>query len=328
MFINAVLSSNGAWKKLISNYKKEFEEIKSAVSYLNEQSMLRSGATALHHYLHSELNRKLTDSGWQTNIRLSLGSGHKTRFKVDFLKNRIGGKLVIGKQAFLLSALLANFPLAVKVHSMDIAFTLVPMNTLSQHLDKGVAHFEFIRELLNEIPPLTIRYPFLILGFSSDSTITEPTELTTELDQFLIKILHLTMDEMLVLGEKPNYDFKLMPPHSDKIAKEVCGLSNIRGGGILLFGISDKGAVKGLPRVEMDAIQLAITSAIRGSCMPIPPFDLHTFDIPGKPSRMILVVHVHELKNKPCMTRDRVYVRSGPSAQPATPEEIRRMILG
>jgi hypothetical protein len=202
------------------------------------------------------------------------------------------------------------------------------MKTLAQHLNKGVAHFEFIRELLNEIPPLTIRYPFLILGFSPDSATAEAAELTSELDQFLIKTLGMTLGEMLVLGEKPNYDFKLLPPLSEKIAKEVCGLCNIRRGGILLFGISDKGAVKGLPQSDMDAIQLAITSAIRGNCKPIPLFDLHSFDIPGKPGRKILVVHVHELRTKPCMTRDRVYIRSGPSAQPATPEEIRRMILG
>jgi hypothetical protein len=42
---------------------------------------------------------------------------------------------------------------------------------------------------------------------------------------------------------------------------------------------------------------------------------------------MILVCQVDEQKRKPCLVHSRAYVRSGPSAQPADAEEIRRMVL-
>jgi predicted HTH transcriptional regulator len=137
-----------------------------------------------------------------------------------------------------------------------------------------------------------------------------------------------TLSEMLVLGEKPNYDFKVaMPPRTEKITKEVCAMTNLPGGGVLLFGISDDAEVVGMNPDDLDLIKLRITTSVRNLCDPIPTFAFFSFNIAEAPDRVILVCQVEELTRKPCLLHGRVYIRSGPSAQAADSEEIRRMVL-
>ena len=78
-----------------------------------------------------------------------------------------------------------------------------------------------------------VKYPFLIAGFSERQAPLEVLEITSEMDEYLMQRVGHTLNELLVLGEKPNYDFKVaMPPRTEKITKEVCALANLPGGGI------------------------------------------------------------------------------------------------
>lgn len=328
MYINAILSSMGAWDLLTEEAESLFLELQAALGALDVKKLCHLKSEAVGR-LHQELNIQLESTGWTTGRQISLMGGKQTFYTLDFLKHPVGGKLVMGKQAFILSSLLAHFPLSIQLQDFALGVVLVPMSAIKHYLPRGVADFESTTKVLEELSPLLIRYPYLIIGFSDAASPMQVTELTSELDQYLLSNTGYTLNEMLVLGEKPAYDFKLcLPEKIENITKEVCAMSNLNGGGVLLFGISDEGAITGIEVTELDTAKLRITNSVRSLLDPIPPFRFSSFETPDDPERIILVCQVDELKRKPCLLHHRAYVRSGPSAQAADAEEIRRLVLG
>jgi predicted HTH transcriptional regulator len=169
----------------------------------------------------------------------------------------------------------------------------------------------------------------VIIGFSDDQLETfEVTELNSKIDNFMIDKIGYTFDEMVLLGEKPNYEFKSELPNNQTIAKEVCALANLNDGGVIVFGVTDNGTTLGIPKRTLDEVKQRITNIVRSNCDPIPEFFHEAFDVPHDPNSAVLVTHVNELPRKPCTVQGRVYIRSGPSVQPADSEEIRKMVLG
>jgi hypothetical protein len=327
VYINSVLSSMGAWRILTEEHTQALPELEQALAKLACQAPDHAQENSVGQ-LHQGLNEQLESLGWDIGTQISLKTGSRTFYTIDFLKDSIAGKLILNKQAFILSSLLASFPLSVQIHSIDLGFVLVPMHSLKKRLPRGISDFESICKVLQELPSVLIKYPFLIMGFSCEQSPLKVTELTSELDQLLLTRVGYTLSEMLILGEKPNYDFKVqLPERIEQITKEVCALANLPGGGILLFGISDEGEIVGIKANELDKIKLRITSSIRNLCDPIPFFEFFSVNMSNDPELAILVCQVDELKRKPCLVRSRAYVRSGPSAQRADSAEIRRMVL-
>ena len=315
----------GAWRILTEEHQEALPELEQALSRLDFQDQTQENASG---QLHQDLNEQLESLGWDIGTQLSLKTGNRTFYTIDFLKDRIAGKLILNKQAFVLSSLLASFPLSVQLHGIDLGFVLLPMYSLKKDLPRGISDFESTCKVLEELPSVLIKYPFLIMGFSCHHTQLKVTELTSELDQLLLTHVGYTLSEMLILGEKPNYDFKVqLPEHIESITKEVCALANLPGGGILLFGISDEGEIVGIQTSELDQIKLRITNSIRNLCDPIPAFTFFSVNISNDPELAILVCQVDELKRKPCLVHSRAYIRSGPSAQRADSAEIRKMVL-
>ena len=326
MYINAVTSSMGAWRTLNRQYLPIFGELGKALSRLTHRQPEHTGETSVG-LLHQDLHVAMEELGWNIGKQISLKTGRRTFFTIDFLKDNIAGKLILGKQAYVLSSLLAHFPLCVQIHNVELGIVLLPMHSLRKHLPKGISDYEFVCRVVQELPSALIKYPFLIVGFSEHETPLDIREITSELDEHLMQHVGYTLSEMLVLGEKPNYDFKVaMPPHTEKISKEVCAMANLPDGGVLLFGISDDGEVVGMNPDDLDLIKLRITTSVRNLCDPIPTFEFFSFNIAEDPDRVILVCQVKELTRKPCLVHGRVYIRSGPSAQAADSEEIRRMV--
>lgn len=326
MYINSVLSSMGAWPLLNQGHGQVLRELELALSHLECRSRDPDDERVVGQ-LHQALNRQLEQLDWQ--ISTQLVAGKRTFYTIDFLKDQIAGKMILGKQAFVLSSLLASFPLSLEIHNIEIGFVLVPMRDLKMRLPRGVSDFEAIQRVLEEMPPALIKYPFLIIGFSEHETDIAVTELTSELDRLLLSRVGHTLNEMLVMGEKPSYDFKVtMPERTESITKEICAMANLAGGGVVLFGISDDGEVVGIPSDEMDKIKLRITNSVRNLSDPIPFFTFTSVAIPDDSNSVILACQVDELKRKPCLVHHRAYIRSGPSAQPADAEEIRKMVLG
>ena len=329
MHINAVMSSMGAWKTLNVRYGELLKELQQALGKIGANHYMGHAEDEVIGRIHQTLDRELECLGWRTSMQVRLTGAKRTFYTLDFIKEKVGGKLSLGKQAAILSTLLAHFPLSVQVQDVELGILLLPMHDLKRDFPKGTAAFEATERILEELAPMLIRYPFLVLGFSSEPSVLHVRELTSDLDQLLLKQVGHTLNEMLVLGERPEYDFKVqLPERTDAITKEVCAMANSKGGGVLLFGISDEGEVIGIHTDDLDTVKLRITNSARNLCEPIPSFGFHSFELSDLSHRVILVCVVNEQPRKPSLVRHRIYIRSGPSAQPADAEEIRRLVLG
>ena len=196
-------------------------------------------------------------------------------------------------------------------------------------MSAGVSNFEMVSDRISEITPMLPKYPFAIIGISDEETETEIHEVTSPLDNYLIGTLGYSMLEMRLQAEKPNYDFKVqLPAESHKIAKEMCALANHTNGGLILVGVDDNGNLRGVLRSELDEMQRRVIDIGTRECKPSPKIECFPFDISSEMEKCVLVIHISEIEQKPCMTNEKVYIRVGTMARAANSEEIRRLLLG
>jgi len=281
--------------------------------------------------LHRKLEKGFAGLGWETRNRLYLGQrGKKRRYStVDAIWNGVGVEYTFGKFAFAESILFVKFPIFVRAHKFRIACLLVAAEVLQKSMPINITSYEMIRDRVVGLAPLPLKFPFAIIGLSDQppSSPLQVEELTSELDQFLLHTVGYTLSEMALLTERPNYDFKRQLPQKNRMAREVCAFANLLKGGVILLGVNNAGRIEGIDRGELDDIQLRIGNIAKDSCLPRPRLDYHVFDVPSDQDRCVLVVRIHEVERKPCMTSDRVYTRAGSSARPADSDEIRRLVL-
>lgn len=127
-------------------------------------------------------------------------------------------------------------------------------------------------------------------------------------------------------GELENFEYKVIMPSNEKIGKEACGFANIENGGLLIFGISDDAVLYGLPDDKWDEYQNRLTNILTSTLNPCPEFKILKFPLKDSENK-IFVLDIKELANKPCLYKDKVYIRKRNSAKPATSDDIRQMIL-
>ncbi len=339
MYINAVLSYLNGWKKLQGQHLDQ--EIRSLIINLNEDNFSQLSSAhfgpSIRYYSAKNLVKQLkfdaTALGWQTRQKLYPGKRGKRYYtEIGAFKNRIAVDFIFHAGAYVESDLFIKFPVLFRDRKIEVGAVLVPMTSVAETMGSTIVSFEVIRQRIAELAPLSLKYPFVVIGLSGGkgkrSSKIDLWELTSELDQFLFDETGMALDEMRVNGEAANYDFKETPPESKKMAQEVCAFANFKGGGLILLGIDNAGNVKGILRSELDRIQLSITSAVTDICLPPPKIDFNVFDVPEQGDRCILVVKVNEIARKPCMVNNRVYVRMGASARPAGPDKVRQLVLG
>ena len=93
------------------------------------------------------------------------------------------------------------------------------------------------------------------------------------------------------------------------------------------MGISNEGGIVGFPRNQLDEKQLTVNQIASTRCYPNPEIENMIFDDPSNPKNCIWIIRVKSVERKPCLTGDKVYIRSGSSSRPANSEEIRRLVL-
>jgi len=339
MHISAVLSHLGAWHKLQNDYPDEYADIQRVVASVDiEQTatQIPQIAHGTRRYspqdLHDRLVQHFASLNWRTQYRLRLRNGQGRRYsEINALKNAVGVELTFGEFAFAESNLFVKFPIFVQAHRLQIGCLLIASQSLTQSMHSGVSSYEIVRDRVAGLAPLPLKYPFAIIGIASTPGPSTPApqvqELTSELDQFLLKTTGYTLSEMALLTESASYDFKVQLPSNKVIAKEVCAFANLAGGGVILLGIDDTGHVQGIERSDLDETQLRIENVVRDNCRPRPTIGFNIFDIHDDIARCLLVVQIDEVSRKPCMSRDRIYIRSGSSARPADTDEVRRLVL-
>src|SRR4051794_4214403 len=100
---------------------------------------------------------------------------------------------------------------------------LLPDDTTARDLAAGTSSCQRVASALLDVAPLPIRFPFTLLGMGhveqGDPVVTE---LSTPLDNFLLRHLGLTLDEALLVREQRHYDFKLqLAERNERTAQEI-----------------------------------------------------------------------------------------------------------
>jgi hypothetical protein len=335
MHIASVLSYLGAWEKLQKDYTTEFNEIRDVLAELSmvqlelgDDTKQPPGPRYSARDFGQAIARGLRRRDW-CNPTLQFGNDRQRRTSsVDAAKGGIGLECVLGKYAFAESDLFVKFPLFIRAQKFQIALVILPMRSLAQTMVSGVGSFEFVSSRISELYPLALKYPFAIIGVSQEVVEPEVSELSSELDQYLLSRLGRTLDEIRLLGEISPCDFKVGLPENRKLSKAVCAMANLAGGGVILIGVDNAGNLRGIPRIDADATQLTINNVVHDSCSPCPGLVFHVFDAASDAERCIVVAEIAEMHPKPCMASNVVYIRVGTQARPAQPHEVRRLILG
>lgn len=340
MYINGVVSYLNAWKRLEESQSNELQDISQALTMIEiadlRQQLENSGRsrqvfpkrTISPRDLDQSITTQISERRWERNVHLSLSQKQRRFGSIDFVKNGVGLEIGLGKRAFVESALFVQFPAFVQKNVFKMAVVLVPMEDLAKEMGVGLHSFEHLHDLMTEMYLIPVQYPFAVLGFSHIEA--EPTvmELTSEIDNYLVEQVGVSLEQMAIMNEGPGYDFKRELPDIKKLRQEICAFANTESGGLLLFGVDDDGVPIGLPPdTSLDDLQLKITNTVNDSCNPVPRLDMRVFSSPTNPLARILIVRIYEIERKPCMVGGKVYVRSGPSARPADSEEIRRLVL-
>ena len=95
--------------------------------------------------------------------------------------------------------------------------------------------------------------------------------------------------ELIKQGEGPNVEFKTRFTAERLIARHLSAFAN-SGGGTIIFGVSGKGEILGLPREE-ETVTLGRLKRLAESLLPIFVYKLGAVPIDGKP---IVYLHVEE----------------------------------
>jgi hypothetical protein len=336
MEIAKILSHLGAWEKLNNEYSSEADEIRKALKDIDLVNMPRKKEIRGNQYFYSsshfiqELTLGFRNLGWSVEdpeinkLRFS----KERRSEIDAIRGTVGIDLAFGKFTFLESAIFVKIPLFIRAGRFKFAILITPIKSFSQQLGLGVCTFELVRDRLKALSPLPLHYPFVIIGISPDNLgLPQVEELTNKIDQYLIENIGLSMIEMQLMAERPNYDFKENLPDNNKLAKEICAFANHENGGYILVGIDDTGYPRGIPIGEIDDKQLRVQQVANDNCEPSPILECIPFEVPDKPDKRIIVIRVDENERKPCVVDGRVYIRAGTSARPANSDEIRRLAL-
>ncbi|XOI97573.1 helix-turn-helix domain-containing protein [Paenibacillus polymyxa] len=316
MKVKKILSNLNTWSLLNNRFKQEIEDVFFSIEKID---------IYVHQNL-SEINRsfinELINLNWDNEVILN-----KRVRLFDCIKNKVGIKLCLGTQAFLESRVFFKGPTTYKYDLFDVAIFVVPQKRRMLNIP-GVNNFNDVLSTFNDLSPILLQYPFVIIAIGSDEDSEnefEVIELTTDLDEYLIRYTESSLETLISVGEKSNYDFKEKLPENKKISQEVCAFANM-GGGILILGVTDSGEVIGINNNEIDEMQQKIVNCIRDSCNPSPEIDFYVFNHNLK-DKFIMIVEVKGMEVKPCMTQERIYIRVGTTVRVAKPDEVRRLVL-
>ncbi len=338
MYIAKVLSNLGAWDAVQEAHSDIYTELMNVVDSIQPQRTkrtkeknIRGNSLISPRDLFRQFTNQLGQYGWSQN-RIEFGDDIKSGFtEIDYVKGKIGVEISFGKFTFAESHIFVKFPIFIQAKVINIPILIMPMRLLAQEMGLGVGSFEMVERRLREISPFLPRYPFAIIGISHEQSRASVTEyeFSSPLDQFLSKIIGFTLLDLKLNLERPNCDFKEdLPTQPERIAKQLCALANLDGGGMLLVGIDDNGNIQGIMRENLDERQSRISRIAHSSVEPIPEIQYQVFDVVGKPEKCILAVQISEVKRKPCVANERVYIRSGSQTLAATSDEIRKLLLG
>src|SRR4051794_4772596 len=106
---------------------------------------------------------------------------------------------------------------------------------------------------------------------------------------------NLDIEKEILLGEDSSRQFKEKIDRADKLAKEMCAMSNSKGG-IIYIGVKDDSTIIGISREEIAKYNQLISNAANENIKPPIYPQTKIVEIEGK---LILLINVSEGPSKP-----------------------------
>lgn len=170
MFLNEVINYLSAWEEFNELYPEEYLDIITSIENLNIQKEALDGKLPFENIGISRESWEsfLLNHGWS-----KYRENGRLRGIIGLKKNMTTAKLLIGSRDIVNSWLFTESNLAIKSDNCKIPILILPMKETSESLGRHANlrdNFERILSVLKEISPLTLEYPFLILGISDHET--------------------------------------------------------------------------------------------------------------------------------------------------------------
>ena len=188
MYVENVVSYLGAWEKLSATFPTELGEILCATdAYYGGRVNLESGTDT---YSRNYWEKSLFDLGWQLNDqvhysptgrRINLGSLGPT-------KNGVSAQVSLANPSWFHRWLFSQGTLAVRYAMVKIPVLIAPMRRYEPQAkyarvsSSTFASFEYFKDQLETIAPLSVQFPFVLLGVSESAQLLLPavTEIASD----------------------------------------------------------------------------------------------------------------------------------------------------
>lgn len=162
MFANTIISYLGAWEELNEKYPEEYLDIISTIENYNLPNHLVSSTSHIISNQFGDL--------WESNLEGYGWTSYEKNRLIGQRKNMIASKILIGSHHNTSLWLYTSSNLAIKRGVCKIPILILPMKgVIDNHLGSRYAMFTDLERTLSqltEVSPLSIDYPFLIVGIS------------------------------------------------------------------------------------------------------------------------------------------------------------------
>ncbi len=184
MHITHAVSYLGAWDKLNNNRKSELSDIVIAADEYWRTRLTNSGSSRREPQSRPRQiwDETLSALGWDPNDRpFRAPSGKRVALSsLGPIKNGIAAQMMLGSPTWMHRWLFSQGALAVRFALVEIPVLVAPMREFVRLNERGAASasilssFEYLREQLETLAPLSSNFPFLILGINAQQTILQP----------------------------------------------------------------------------------------------------------------------------------------------------------
>ena len=126
-------------------------------------------------------------------------------------------------------------------------------------------------------------------------------------------------------GENQLYEFKRAGTEVKKITKEICAFANTKFGGLILYGIEDKGEITGSDMSKQELDQ-PLQNSIKNSISPSLVIDIIQKEVIGK---IVIIIRIAPWERKNVYHYcNIVHIRIGTNAFPASTEQSKILHQG
>lgn len=181
MFVQQVVSYLDAWKKLTQDHSAELNDILEAASNYYSGKVVLDRKVSGFSSSRADWDKAFIDLGWSSKEeRFFSPSGKRVRIgPLGPVKNGVSVQLNIGSPSWFHNWLFSRGALAVRYGMVRIPVMIAPVRSFDKSLDShrsmlGYNSFEFIKDQLETLAPLSSKFPFLIIGISDQQQLLPP----------------------------------------------------------------------------------------------------------------------------------------------------------